>query len=89
MEMPMGAFARRLPESELPIRIAPSMAPDGVVPDRTIVALMVRHIATLRPFAEPRVSGSDILRELRMTFPDCSLALRVAALNAGMRPPER
>jgi hypothetical protein len=77
-------FAAKMPElPPLPIHVAPPTAPDITFPaaaPASSVLQMVQRISHISP-----KSGAEVLRELRLAFPDSPLTLRVAALNMLMR----
>ena len=73
------AFAERATPS-LPFHASPPAAPESPPGDAEITRAMVERILRLDP-----KSGAEALRQLRATFPDAPLALRVAALGMLMR----
>jgi hypothetical protein len=64
----------------LPFHASPPAVPESLPSDAEMTRAMVERIIRLDP-----KSGAEALRQLRATFPDAPLALRVAALGILMR----
>ncbi len=82
--MPPRAAARMMRRSHLPRLTAPKLVPAG--PLHGSRDDMVRAMADMLSLEHPR-SAAEALKTLRLAYPDCPLALRLAALAAAMKRP--